>query len=226
MIDSSMSDSKPRLVVLISGSGSNLQSFIDACAEGSLNAQVAAVISNRAGVKGLDRAAAANIPNIAIDHRAFDSREEFDQNLGELIDSFAPDLVVLAGFMRILTPGFVNRFLGKLINIHPSLLPSYPGLHTHQRAIDAGDSEAGATVHFVTPELDGGPSVLQARVPLLADDTADSLAQRVLGFEHSIYPKVAQWFCEGRLVMDNGAAYLDGQCLPEQGVIFSESSEQ
>lgn len=226
MIDSSMSDNKPRLAVLISGSGSNLQSFIDACAEGTLNAQVAAVISNRAGVKGLDRAAAANIPNIAIDHRAFDSREEFDQNLGELIDSFAPDLVVLAGFMRILTPDFVNRFLGKLINIHPSLLPAYPGLHTHQRAIDAGDSEAGATVHFVTPELDGGPSVLQARVPLLANDTADSLAQRVLSFEHSIYPKVAQWFCEGRLAMVNGQAYLDGKALPEQGIIFSENSEQ
>ena len=215
-----------RLVVLISGGGSNLQSFIDACANGSLEGQVAAVISNKAGVKGLDRAAAADIPNIAIDHRAFDTREDFEQNLGELIESFAPDLVVLAGFMRILTAQFVNRFLGKLINIHPSLLPAYPGLHTHQRAIDAGDKKAGATVHFVTPELDGGPSVLQAQVPVLPNDSADSLAERVLRFEHKIYPAAAQWFCEGRLRMENGLAVLDGKVLSENGVIFNESAEQ
>jgi phosphoribosylglycinamide formyltransferase-1 len=222
MTDRPAAGIKPRLVVLVSGGGSNLQSFIDACAEGSLNAQVAAVISNKAGVGGLDRAAQVGIPNIAIDHRAFDSREDFDKNLSELIDSFAPDLVVLAGFMRILTPDFVNHFLGKLINIHPSLLPAYPGLHTHQRAIDAGDSEAGATVHFVTPELDGGPSVLQARVPVLADDSAESLASRVLGFEHKIYTAAVQWFCQGRLCMENGNAILDGKSLPEQGVIFSD----
>jgi len=216
----------PRLLVLISGGGSNLQSFIDACAAGSLQAQLVAVISNRAGVKGLDRAAAAGIPNILVDHRAFDSREGFDQSLGDVIESFAPDLVILAGFMRILTPEFVHRFLGKLINIHPSLLPAYPGLHTHQRAIDAGDKQAGATVHFVTPELDGGPSVLQAQVPVLPDDSADSLAQRVLEFEHRIYPAAVQWFCQGRLRMENGVALLDGNALPEQGIIFSDSAEQ
>ncbi|MGB1868170.1 MAG: phosphoribosylglycinamide formyltransferase [Porticoccaceae bacterium] len=226
MIEQPAADNKPRLLVLISGGGSNLQSFIDACEEGSLQAEVVAVISNKAGVKGLDRAATAGIPNIVVDHRAFDSRDSFDQNLGDMIDSFAPDLVVLAGFMRILTPGFVNRFLGRLINIHPSLLPAYPGLHTHQRAIDAGDQQAGATVHFVTPELDGGPSVLQAQVPVLPDDSADILAQRVLDFEHRIYPMAAQWFCQGRLRMTNGQALLDGKALPETGVIFDGSTEQ
>lgn len=226
MIEQPAADNKPRLLVLISGGGSNLQSFIDACEEGSLQAEVVAVISNKAGVKGLDRAATAGIPNIVVDHRAFDSRDSFDQNLGDMIDSFAPDLVVLAGFMRILTPGFVNRFLGRLINIHPSLLPAYPGLHTHQRAIDAGDQQAGATVHFVTPELDGGPSVLQAQVPVLPDDNADILAQRVLDFEHRIYPMAAQWFCQGRLRMTNGQALLDGKALPETGVIFDGSTEQ
>ena len=226
MIEQPAADTKPRLLVLISGGGSNLQSFIDACEEGSLQAEVVAVISNKAGVKGLDRAATAGIPNIVVDHRAFDSRDSFDQNLGDMIDSFAPDLVVLAGFMRIRTPGFVNRFLGRLINIHPSLLPAYPGLHTHQRAIDAGDQQAGATVHFVTPELDGGPSVLQAQVPVLPDDSAETLAQRVLGFEHQIYPMAAQWFCQGRLRMTNGQALLDGKALPETGVIFDGSTEQ
>ncbi|MDG1813042.1 MAG: phosphoribosylglycinamide formyltransferase [Porticoccaceae bacterium] len=225
MTQSLTGDKKARLVVLISGGGSNLQSFIDACENGSLNAEVAAVISNKVGVKGLERAAKANIPGIVIDHRAFDCREEFDENLAELIESFNPDLVVLAGFMRILTPDFVTRFLGKLINIHPSLLPAYPGLHTHQRAIDAGDKEAGATVHFVTPELDGGPSVLQARVAVKTGDSADDLAARVLGYEHQIYPQAAQWFCQGRLVMEEGLAVMDGKALGESGIIFNQASE-
>ena len=226
MTEQPAADKKPRLLVLISGGGSNLQSFIDGCANGSLEAQLVAVISNKAGVKGLDRAAAAGIPNIVVDHRAFDSRDSFDQSLADVIDSFAPALVILAGFMRILTPEFVNRFVGRLINIHPSLLPAYPGLHTHQRAIDAGDEQAGATVHFVTPELDGWPSVLQAQVPVLPGDSADSLAQRVLGFEHRIYPTAVQWFCQGRLRMEQGVALLDGQPLPESGVIFSDGAEQ
>ena len=225
MTQSLTGNKKARLVVLISGGGSNLQSFIDACENGSLNAEVAAVISNKVGVKGLERAAKANIPGIVIDHRAFDCREEFDENLAELIESFNPDLVVLAGFMRILTPDFVTRFLGKLINIHPSLLPAYPGLHTHQRAIDAGDKEAGATVHFVTPELDGGPSVLQARVAVKTGDSADDLAARVLGYEHQIYPQAAQWFCQGRLVREEGLAVMDGQALGESGIIFNQASE-
>jgi len=209
---------KRRIVVLISGSGSNLQSFIDRCADESINGTLVAVLSNRPGVKGLERAAAAAIPNIVVDHSSFESRSEFDAALADVIDSFSPDLVVLAGFMRILTPQFVNRFLGRLINIHPSLLPKYPGLHTHQRAIDAGDSEAGATVHFVTPELDGGPAIVQAKVPLESNDTAESLASRVLGFEHQIYPLAAEWFCQGRLELREGHVILDNELLPEGGV--------
>lgn len=214
-----------KIVILISGSGSNLQSFIDACSTGIVDGKIMAVISNRPGVKGLDRASAADIPNIVIDHRAFQSREEFDQHLAEVITSFTPDLVVLAGFMRILTDGFVNQFIGKLINIHPSLLPSYSGLNTHQRAIEAGDSTAGATVHFVTPELDGGPAILQAAVSILPKDTADDLAARVLIVEHEIYPVVAQWYCQGRVVMDQGKVFYDGIAVGESGLLFSNESE-
>jgi phosphoribosylglycinamide formyltransferase-1 len=214
-----------KIVILISGSGSNLQSFIDACSAGVVDGKIMAVISNRPGVKGLDRASAADIPNIVIDHRAFQSREEFDQHLAEVITSFTPDLVVLAGFMRILTDGFVNQFIGKLINIHPSLLPSYPGLNTHQRAIEAGDSTAGATVHFVTSELDGGPAILQAAVPILPKDTAVDLAARVLIVEHEIYPVVAQWYCQGRVVMDQGKVFHDGIAVGESGLLFSNESE-
>lgn len=214
-----------KIVILISGSGSNLQSFIDACSTGIVDGKIMAVISNRPGVKGLDRASAADIPNIVIDHRAFQSREEFDQHLAEVITSFTPDLVVLAGFMRILTDGFVNQFIGKLINIHPSLLPSYPGLNTHQRAIEAGDSTAGATVHFVTSELDGGPAILQAAVPILPKDTAVDLAARVLIVEHEIYPVVAQWYCQGRVVMNQGKVFHDGIAVGESGLLFSSESE-
>ena len=213
-----LSKGKRRIVVLISGGGSNLQSFIDGCADESLNGDVVAVISNKAGVKGLERAAKAAIPNITLDHNSFDTRAEFDLALADVIDSFSPDLIVLAGFMRILTPQFVNRFLGRLINIHPSLLPKYPGLHTHQRAIDAGDSEGGATVHFVTAELDGGPGIVQAKVELLNNDTAEDLASRVLAYEHQIYPLAAQWFCEGRLELREGQVVLDNELLPQGGV--------
>ena len=214
-----------KIIVLISGSGSNLQSFIDACEEGSVDGKIMAVISNRPGVKGLDRAAAANIPNIVVDHRAFESREEFDQYLAEIINGFTPDLIVLAGFMRILTDGFVNQFVGKLINIHPSLLPSYPGLNTHQRAIEAGDSVAGATVHFVTPELDGGPAILQAQVPILSTDSSAELAARVLVEEHKIYPLVAQWYCQGRIIMDKGIVFHDSVEVEKSGLLFSSESE-
>ena len=138
--------------------------------------------------------------------------------LGDVIESFSPDLIILAGFMRILTPQFVNRFLGQLMNIHPSLLPKYPGLHTHQRAIDAGDREAGATVHFVTPELDGGPAIVQAQVPVLKNDSAEALASRVLDFEHQIYPLAAEWFCQGRLELRDGDVILDNELLPVEGV--------
>lgn len=209
-----------RLVVLVSGGGSNLQSIIDACANQSVNATISAVISNNPNAGGLERAARGNIPNIALDHRAFDSRETFDQALSELIDSFAPDLVILAGFMRILTPQFVDHYLGKMMNIHPSLLPAYPGLHTHRRAIEAGESKAGATVHFVTPELDGGPAIIQAQVAISAMETEDSLAAKVLIHEHQIYPKAIEWFCEDRLQMKSGLAELDNTPLANHGIIY------
>jgi len=215
-----------KIVVLISGSGSNLQSFINACKEGRVDGKISAVISNRPGVKGLDRAAVANIPNIVIDHRAFESREDFDQYLAEIINGFTPDLIILAGFMRILTGGFLNQFVGKLINIHPSLLPSYPGLNTHQRAIEAGDSVAGATVHFVTPELDGGPAILQAQVPILSTDSSAELAARVLIEEHKIYPLVAQWYCQGRIIMDKGIVFHDSVKVEKSGLLFSSESER
>jgi len=216
----------PRIVVLISGSGSNLQSLIDACINNKIKAQITAVISNKPNVKGVERATAANIPALIIDHRDFSSRQEFDLHLLEAINSFEPDLVVLAGFMRILTPDFVNQFEGKLLNIHPSLLPAYQGLDTHQRAIAAGDSKAGATVHFVTPELDGGPPILQAEVAIMPADSAQDLAERVLKMEHEIYPTVVQWFCDGRLTAENGKAFLDGAIIGSNGILFDINNER
>lgn len=180
--------SRARLVVLISGRGSNMQSIIRAIDAGELEAEIAAVISNRPDATGLQTAATAGIRTHLINHRDFASREAFDAALANSIDSYQPDFVVLAGFMRILTAKFVQHFAGKLINIHPSLLPQFKGLHTHQRAIEAGESEHGASVHFVTAELDDGPVILQAKVPVLADDTPDSLAARVLAAEHKLYP--------------------------------------
>jgi phosphoribosylglycinamide formyltransferase-1 len=211
-----------RLVILISGGGSNLQSFIDSAARGELPADIAAVISNRADALGLERARRANIATAVLDHKTFASREDFDTALQQRIDAYAPDLVILAGFMRILTEGFVRHYHGRLLNIHPSLLPKYPGLHTHQRALDAGDSEAGATVHFVTEELDGGSAIIQARVPIMPGDDASALAQRVLQREHIIYPLAARWFAEGRLRLRNHRAELDGQPLPASGFIYQE----
>ncbi len=209
-----------RLAVLISGSGSNLQTILEGCADGSIPGEVVAVISNKAGVLGLERAQQAGVPAHVLDHRAFDSREAFDQALMALIDSSGAELVVLAGFMRILSAGFVRHYLGRLLNIHPSLLPKYPGLHTHQRAIEAGDEEAGASVHFVTEELDGGPLIIQARVPVLSDDTADVLAKRVLEQEHRIYPLAVRWYCEGRLKLVPHGVEFDGKALPACGHDF------
>lgn len=215
-----------RIVVLISGSGSNLQSLIDACDNNQIKAQITAVISNKPSVKGLDRATTANIPTLVIDHRDFSSRQEFDQHLLEAIQNFSPNLVILAGFMRILTSNFVSQFEGKLLNIHPSLLPAYQGLDTHKRAIDAGDSKAGATVHFVTPELDGGPPVLQAEVDISPTDSPQDLAARVLTMEHKIYPTAAQWFCDGRLTSQNGKAFLDGVVIGKNGILFDVNNER
>lgn len=209
-----------RLVILISGSGSNLQAFIDSIQAAELTATIACVISNRPAALGLQRAAAAGIATEVIDHKLFASRAEFDAALRERVAFYRPDLVVLAGFMRILTPLFLRPFIGKLINIHPSLLPKYTGLNTHQRALEAGDTEAGATVHYVTEELDGGPPILQARVAIQRGDSAADLAARILSVEHRIYPLVAQWFAEGRLQLRDNRAFLDNAPLPETGFIY------
>ena len=208
-----------RLAVLISGRGSNLQSFIDACAAGDLPAEIALVLSNRADALGLERAREASIPTEVVDHRAFPSREAFDRALLAALAPRRPELVLLAGFMRILSPEFTAAYRGRLLNIHPSLLPEYPGLHTHRRAIESGDFVTGATVHFVTEDLDGGPAVIQARVSIREDDDDQSLAARVLEREHHIYPLAARWFAEGRLVLQGGQAVLDGQLLGEQGFV-------
>lgn len=208
------------IVVLISGSGTNLQALIDAHQQGELPVNIAAVISNRPQAYGLERARQAGIETLVLDHTGFASREQFDQELQLRIDAFDPQLVVLAGFMRILTEGFTRHYLGRMLNIHPSLLPRYQGLHTHQRALDAGDAEHGVTVHFVTPELDGGPNVVQAIVPILPDDDATTLAQRVQVQEHVIYPLAVSWFATGRLRMDQHQCLLDQQPLPATGVVI------
>lgn len=204
-----MSDKLP-IVVLISGSGTNLQSIIDA-ARVDLPVEIRAVISNRPDAYGLERARLAGITTRILDHHDFSDRESYDAALSELIDSFAPKLVVLAGFMRILSDRFVRHYEGRMLNIHPSLLPKYRGLDTHARCLEAGDAEHGASVHFVTPELDAGPLVIQARVPVRKDDTPESLAARVLDQEHRIYPQAIRWFAEGRLKLENGRALLDGR---------------
>lgn len=202
------------VVVLISGSGSNLQAMIDG-SEDDLPVEIRAVISNETGAYGLERARNAGIATEILDHRGFDSREDFDRQLMTLIDSYQPGLVVLAGFMRILTPGFVHNYLGRLLNIHPSLLPKYQGLHTHRRALDAGDKEHGASIHFVTEELDGGPVILQARVPVLPGDDPDTLASRVLKKEHLIYPMAVRWFAEKRLRLQDNHIIMDGHPLSQ-----------
>jgi phosphoribosylglycinamide formyltransferase-1 len=212
---------KPSLAILISGRGSNMQAFIDACASGELDASIVLVISNNPDAAGLERAASAGISTCCINHRDFTSREAFDAALVDRLQQQRVDLVILAGFMRILTPVFIEPFAGRLLNIHPSLLPKYPGLNTHQRALDAGDTEAGVTVHFVTPELDGGPPILQATVPIQPEDTADTLAARVIVEEHVIYPMAARWYLEGRLRLTEEGACLDGAVLPPTGAQYS-----
>ena len=204
----------PGIVVLISGSGTNLQALIDAAARGEIPGCIRCVISNRPGVAGLERATRAGIPTEVIDHRAFPGREAFDQALMVRIDAHDPALVVLAGFMRVLTPGFVQHYTGRLINIHPSLLPDFRGLHTHERALEAGVETHGCSIHFVNGELDGGPIIAQARVPVMADDNPQTLAARVQHQEHRLYPQVVRWFCQGRLrLADDGQVYFDEQPL-------------
>ena len=206
-----------RIVVLVSGSGSNLQAILDACQQGQINGSVAAVFSNKADAFGLERARTAGIPAHSLAQTQFADREAFDRQMMQDIDAYAPDLVVLAGYMRILSPEFVQHYAGRMLNIHPSLLPKYPGLHTHRRAIENGDDEHGASIHFVTEELDGGPIVLQAKVPVFSDDSEADVAARVQYQEHMIYPLVVSWFVDGRLVMRDGSAWLDGELVPATG---------
>lgn len=210
------------IVVLISGSGSNLQALLDSCAAGFIPGKITGVISNKANAFGLKRAEAAAISTVVLSHKGFDSREAYDQALIAAIEQFKPDLIVLAGFMRILTAEFVQHFSGKLLNIHPSLLPKYQGLATHQRAIDAGDTEHGCSVHFVTEQLDGGPVILQAKVPIFPGDDASIVAERVHAQEHQIYPLVVRWFCQDRLQQRANEAWLDGNVLPAQGYAQDE----
>jgi phosphoribosylglycinamide formyltransferase-1 len=205
-------DARLPVVVLISGSGSNLQALIDTSAAGG-PFRISAVISNRPGVRGLERADAAGIPTRVIDHTAFPDRDSFDAALAGAIEAFEPRLVVLAGFMRILTDGFVNRFSGHMLNIHPSLLPAFQGLHTHRRALQEGVAEHGASVHFVTAELDGGPVIAQAWVPVEPGDTESVLAARVLEREHQLLPQVVSWFAQGRLSMRDGQVWFDNRQL-------------
>ena len=178
---------------------------------------VSAVISNQADAKGLDFAKARGIATAVVEHRAFSDREAFEAELGRAVDRFSPRLVALAGFMRVLTPGFVARYRERMFNIHPSLLPAFPGLHTHERALEAGVKVHGCTVHFVTAELDAGPIVIQAAVPVRAGDTAETLAARVLRQEHAIYPRAVRWFLDGRLVIHNGATRVIGSDPQRQG---------
>lgn len=204
---------RKRAAVLISGSGSNLQSLIDATGRDDSGMQIVAVASNRADAYGLQRAKAAGIPVICIPHEDFSDRAEFEAALVEALQSYAPDFVLLAGFMRILTPVFIDAFTNSILNIHPSLLPKYRGLNTHQRALEAGDEWHGCTVHFATAELDGGPPIIQGRLRIAADDTAESLAARVLQIEHKIYPAAANLLATGRISCRDNVAWLDGKPL-------------
>jgi phosphoribosylglycinamide formyltransferase-1 len=209
-----------RIVVLLSGRGSNFQSLLNASLTGELSGSIDLVISNRPQAGGLAIANNANIDTALVDHQAYATRDAFDADLAGVIDSVTPDLIVLAGFMRILTQSFVSQFAGRLLNIHPSLLPLYPGLNTHQRALDNGDTHAGATVHYVTGELDGGPSVIQAKVPIESGDTKDRLADRILQVEHQIYPQAVNWHLSGRLALRNGVLYKDSVPLPATGELW------
>lgn len=201
------------IVVLISGNGSNLQAIINACRANKITGNVVAVLSNKADAYGLERAKIANIPAYFVDPTLYNDRADYDKALIEQIDAYQPDIVVLAGFMRILSPDFVTHYQHKLLNIHPSLLPKYPGLHTHRQVLANKDSFHGVTVHFVTEELDGGPMIIQARIPVLPDDTEQSLQTRIQAEEYRIYPLAIGWLADERLKMQNNQAFLDGIAL-------------
>jgi len=201
------------VAVLISGNGSNLQAILDHAKQPQAPFEVGVVVSNHPDAFGLQRAAQAKIACHVVDHRKFAKRQDFEQQMLQTLADYQPDLVVLAGFMRILTPFFIEQYQGRLLNIHPALLPAYKGLHTHQRVLADGAREHGATVHFVVPQLDAGPTIIQARVPVLPNDTVDSLAKRVLVQEHRIYPLAISWFAQGRLRLQDNRAWLDNQPL-------------
>lgn len=229
---------KARTVILISGRGSNMMSLVEASQNGHCHIDVVAVISNRPNAGGLAFAQDKGIKTDCLDHTQFEGREAFDASLIEMIDQHQPDLLILAGFMRILTPTFTRHYAGRMLNIHPSLLPKYTGLNTHARALESGDAEHGASVHFVTEELDGGPVVLQSRVPVLQDDSEDSLTQRVLKTEHAIYPLVADWFgkqwvqCQGdsvifkERILENPIRWVDGKIIGAPVDDYSKSDMQ
>lgn len=208
------------LVILISGRGSNMQAILDEAAAGRLPVEVRAVVSNEPDAPGLARAHAAGVPTRVVCHRDFPTRAAFEAALAAAIDACAPDLVVLAGFMRVLSPEFVARYAGRMLNIHPALLPQFPGLNTHERALKAGVKQHGASVHFVTPDVDAGPVIIQAAVPVLPGDTPEQLAARVLKEEHRIYPQAIRWYVEGRLTIEDGRVLLDGAVQPEQGLVL------
>ncbi len=210
------------MVVLISGNGTNLQAILDACQCGFLSINITGVISNNPAALGLARARRAGVPIYPIDAATFTSKQHYELHLAHLLEQLQPDLVVLAGYMRILGPKLVQRYLGRLLNIHPSLLPRYPGLATHRKALQNGDAWHGASVHFVTEQLDGGPVILQSRVPVLANDDEHSLAERVHQQEHRIYPQVIGWFAEGRLYFKDDMAFFDHHPLPASGISVSQ----
>lgn len=210
-----------KVAVLVSGSGTNLQALLDAQQAGHLPVSFSVVLSNKADAYALERARAAGIPTLVVEHKEFPSREAFDQAMIDALAPYAIDTLVLAGFMRILTPVFVRQFEGRLLNVHPSLLPLYRGLNTHQRALDNKDKFHGCSIHFVSDELDGGPLIAQAQVPVLATDSADSLAQRVHQSEHLLYPKVLLWRAKEQLTLTDKGVTLDGKLLPNQGRQFS-----
>jgi phosphoribosylglycinamide formyltransferase-1 len=204
-----------KTAILISGSGTNLQAFIDAVKDGDLDLELTVVFSNNPDAYGLQRAEQAGIPTACIQHSDFPDRESFDHAVIAELDRFEPDLLILAGFMRILSPTFVAHYAGKILNIHPALLPLYPGLNTHQRVLDAGDQWHGSTVHFVTEELDGGPRILQGRLAVVPGETADELATRVQAVEHQIYPEAAGWLGSGKVIFRDGQAWIDGKLAAE-----------
>lgn len=211
-----------QLVVLISGNGSNLQAIIDSIEAGQCPAVIKAVISNKADAYGLERAKQVGIATHVVVHQQYPDRQAFDHALMAVIDEYQPDLVVLAGFMRILSSDFVNHYLGRLLNIHPSLLPKYPGLNTHQKALQAGDTEHGCSVHFVTPKLDGGPVIIQAATSINTNTPLDSLIVQVHQLEHKIYPLAIRWFAEQRVKLAQHSAWLDGKPLPVDGYRYVE----